>query len=173
MIIGVVADTHDNLNKVSKVIEVFKEKNIEIVLHAGDYIAPFTLKKFSELGVKLIGVFGNNDCEKPLLYKVASGLGYELYGQPVELVLDNRNILLLHGFGGKKFTRLFVDAAAATGEYDLVVYGHTHEKDCRVFKKNSRKTVILNPGEVCGLLSGRSTVAIVNLDTLEVEVVKV
>ncbi|HDI75587.1 MAG TPA: YfcE family phosphodiesterase, partial [Thermoprotei archaeon] len=39
MIIGVVADTHDNLNKVSKVIEVFKEKNIEIVLHAGDYIA--------------------------------------------------------------------------------------------------------------------------------------
>ena len=173
MIIGVVSDSHDNLSKVSRAVEVFKEHGVELILHAGDYIAPFTLKKFSEAGVKLIGVFGNNDCEKPVLYKMAMSYGFELHGQPLELELGGRKIILLHGCGNKKFTRIFVDAIADTGEYDLVVYGHTHEKDYRVLEKNGKKVIILNPGEVFGGLTGISSVAIVDLKTLDVKIIDI
>lgn len=173
MIIGVASDSHDNLVKVSKAVEFFKERGVELILHAGDYIAPFTLKKFSEAGSKLIGVFGNNDCEKPLLCNVAKSYGFELHGQPLELELDGRKIVLLHGCGNKKFTKIFVEAIANTGEYDLVIYGHIHEKDYRVLEKNGRKTIILNPGEIFGGLSGTSSIAIVDLKTLAVEIIDI
>ena len=32
-----------------------------IVLHAGDYCAPFSLKPFIELNMPMVGVFGRND----------------------------------------------------------------------------------------------------------------
>ena len=50
--------------------------------------------------------------------------------------------------------------------YDLVVYGHTHEIDLR----EGDGTTVLNPGEVGGWLTGRSTVAIVELPDRKVDI---
>jgi putative phosphoesterase len=49
--------------------------------------------------------------------------------------------------------------AIKSGLYDVVIYGHTHE---RVFEEVD-DVLVINPGECCGYLTGNPTVVI--LDT--------
>jgi putative phosphoesterase len=65
MKIGIVADSHDNVPAIKKAVEYFNKSNIRFVIHAGDYIAPFSVKEFLRLKTKLLGGFGNNDGESP------------------------------------------------------------------------------------------------------------
>jgi putative phosphoesterase len=73
MLLGVIADTHDNLPKIEKAISVFNRKRVSLVLHAGDYIAPFSLLPFRKLNCDYLGVFGNNDGEREGLTKISEG----------------------------------------------------------------------------------------------------
>ena len=50
---------------------------------------------------------------------------------------------------------------AKSGVYDIVVYGHTHQIDVQ-----KEMSLLLNPGETGGWMTGKSTVAIVDLETL-------
>ena len=59
------------------------DENIEVLIHCGDYIAPFMKRVFVPLyekGVNMYGVLGNNDGEK-------SGL-MEILGTIMELTPD-------------------------------------------------------------------------------------
>ncbi|MEM2218261.1 MAG: metallophosphoesterase family protein, partial [Thermofilaceae archaeon] len=64
--------------------------------------------------------------------------------------------------------RKFVESLAKSGDYNVIVYGHTHELDVR----RMGKVLIINPGEVCGYLSGISTAVIFDPEKFETEVVK-
>ncbi|MEM1767624.1 MAG: YfcE family phosphodiesterase, partial [Candidatus Bathyarchaeia archaeon] len=66
MLIGLMSDTHDNLPMVEKAVSLLNDRKVELVLHAGDYVAPFVIPKLRELKAKVIGVFGNNDGDKEL-----------------------------------------------------------------------------------------------------------
>ena len=57
-----------------------------------------------------------------------------------------------------------IDALVASGHYDLVVYGHTHQIDLR-----EGPCVVVNPGEACGYLSGRATVVVLDTATMKPE----
>jgi len=96
MKIGIISDTHDNLHAIARAVEVFNNEKCELVLHAGDYIAPFTIKPLSNLRSKLIGVFGNNDGDKILLLQRFKEKGFELYPSPYELEFNGKKILLTH-----------------------------------------------------------------------------
>ena len=52
-----------------------------------------------------------------------------------------------------------LDAVIASKKYDVVIYGHTHE---RVFEEVD-DVLVINPGECCGYLTGIPTIGI--LDT--------
>jgi hypothetical protein len=157
MKIGVLADTHDNLNLLRKALERFKGSGVEVVLHAGDFVSPFVAVPFQEQGLSLIGVFGNNDGDKLYLRERFSGVG-ELHFGPHELELGGRKILLMH-------EPRALEALVASGRYDLVIYGHTHEVELR-----PGPPVVLNPGEGGGWLSGRPTCAVVDLARLRAEI---
>jgi putative phosphoesterase len=58
--IGVISDTHDNLDSIKRAVAYFAE-NVEIIVHAGDVIAPFSAKIFKEADIPVYGVLGNND----------------------------------------------------------------------------------------------------------------
>lgn len=64
MKIGIISDSYDNLAQIAKAVRFFNKAKVELVLHAGDFIAPFTNRGFKELNSELIGVFGNMDAEK-------------------------------------------------------------------------------------------------------------
>ena len=158
MLIGIMSDTHDNIPLVKKAIEIFNEKRVGYVIHAGDYTSPFTLKLFKELQCKYIGIFGNNDGDKLLLLESSEG---NIRNQPYIFTLRDRKIVVMH-------EHHVVDALADSGHFDLVIYGHTHKADVRKVKN----TLVVNPGEVSTYLYGKSTVALVDLEKLEAEIVE-
>jgi putative phosphoesterase len=156
LIVGLIADTHDRLKMVDKAIEMLNEQEVKLVLHAGDYIAPFVIPRFKELNAKLVGVFGNNDGDRELLKKKFSDLGLEIHGGFAELNVDGLKIALLHGHEEE-----LLNALINSEGFDVVVHGHTHKAE--IYRKG--KTLIVNPGEACGYLSGKPTIAL--LDTNE------
>ena len=72
MLIGVVSDTHNNKNNISKAISLFKEKEVELVVHTGDITTSKSLRMFSELNCNLVGVYGNNDRNEKGLQEAVS-----------------------------------------------------------------------------------------------------
>lgn len=158
MIVGLIADTHDHLPMVGRAIKKLNEKKVELVLHAGDYVAPFAIPLFKELKAKLVGVFGNNDGDHELLKKRFSELGLEMRGSFAEIFVDGLKIALLHG-SEEELLKALIDSRC----FDVVVHGHSHKAE--VYRKG--KTLIVNPGEVCGYLTGKSTIAL--LDTVKRE----
>jgi len=164
MIVGILADTHDCLPLVDKAVKRLNEEKVSLVLHAGDYIAPFVIPHFKNLKADFIGVFGNNDGDKDMLRKRFVEVGAEICGKIAEVKIDGLKIAMLHG-EEEELLRALVNAEG----HDVVVHAHTHE--AKTYKKG--KTLVINPGEVCGYLSGRSTIATLNSGTLEVKIIQI
>jgi len=159
LLIGLMADMHDNLPMIDKAIRWLNEENVEIVLHAGDYVAPFVIPKFKDLKAKLIGVFGNNDGDHELLKRrFSENEKLEIHDNFAEVTVDNLKIALLHG-SDKELLKSIIES----GSFGAVVHGHSHNAE--VYRKD--ETLVVNPGEVCGYLSGKSTIAL--LDTIKRE----
>lgn len=169
MKIGVVSDSHDNLVNTGKAINALNESNVSLVVHLGDYVAPFTVRRFGELlKVKLIGVFGNNDGDKYLLLSTARRYGFEIYEPPYELSIGGRSVLIMHGYGSKELTRSLIHSLGLSGRYDVIMYGHTHELHIETINKS----LVVNPGEVFGCLSGEASIVVLDLERLRAEVVR-
>ncbi len=165
MLIGVISDTHDNMPMIEKAVKKMNEKDVTLVLHAGDYISPFVIPKFKALNAKLIGVFGNNDGDHEFLKKRFSETdNCEIRGRFAKISADGFKIALLHGDEAE-----LLDALINCGSFDAVVHGHSH---ANVSCKNG-KTLIVNPGEVCGYLSGKSTMALLDTEKREAKIIEV
>lgn len=63
-----------------------------------------------------------------------------------------------------------MEALAVSGAYDVVIYGHTHKAE---MEKKEDKALMINPGECCGHLTRRRTVAILDLEKDESKIVQV
>ena len=170
MLVGVISDTHDNLKNIEKVAKLLKRHNVDLVIHLGDIVAPFSLAKLAEglEGTKIIAVFGNNCGEKSGLYAVARAFNVDLSEPPRVVELEGRRILLLHGWGSAELTNEIAEALASSGKWDVVLYGHTHQAKL----KYVRGRLLLNPGEVAGVLS-EPTFALVDLSLLKAKILKV
>jgi len=46
--LGILSDTHDNVPQVRKAVALFNREMVDLVLHAGDYVAPFSVKPLFE-----------------------------------------------------------------------------------------------------------------------------
>jgi putative phosphoesterase len=156
MVIGILSDTHDNLDNLKKAIDIFQANNVEHIIHAGDYTSPFTYRVMKHFTGGFTGIFGNNDGDKVLLNNVYQG---RIFTQPHIFRLHERKIVVMHEPG-------VVDALADSGHFDLVIYGHTHEPVI----KRVKNTLVVNPGEVAGWLYGKPSAAVMNLETMEAEI---
>jgi len=162
MIVGIIADTHDRLPLLDKAVKRLNEEKVELVLHAGDYVAPFVVPHFKPLKANLVGVFGNNDGDKELLKKRFTEMGAEIRGNFAEVIVEGLRIALLHG-DETELLRSLIDVES----HDVVVHGHTHE--AKTYRKG--KTLVINPGEVCGYLSEKSTIATLNTQTKDAKII--
>jgi len=146
---------------IEKAIDKLNASKVKLVLHAGDYCAPFTATRFKRLNSRFIGVLGNCDGERDLLKKRYSEFGKEIRGRFAEVKVDKLKIALLHGEDEELLKSLIRSRA-----YEAVVYGHTHRP--RIYQKD---TIVINPGEVCGYLSGRGTIAVLDTSTRRVGII--
>ena len=164
MRIGIISDTHDNLPLIEKAVKKLNEENVALVLHAGDYVAPFVIPKFNALNAKLIGVFGNNDGDHELLKQRFSECpNCEVRGRFAGVSVEDFKIALLHG----DETEL-LNALINCGGFDAVVHGHSHAN----LSRRNGKTLIVNPGEVCGYLTGKATIALLETAKREAKIVE-
>jgi putative phosphoesterase len=159
LLVGLISDTHDRLPMVDKAIEALNDKNVELVLHAGDYVSPFVIPRFKKLKARLIGVFGNNDGDHEFLRRrFSEDKHLEIRGSFAKLALGRVKIALLHGSDED-----LLNALIDSGGFDVVIHGHAHE--AKTYRKG--KTLIINPGEVCGYLTGKCTIALLDTEKLE------
>lgn len=159
MRIAIMSDSHDHIWNMRKAVDRIRGTDIQMIIHCGDFVAPFMLKEMERADVPVHGVFGNNDGDQHQLTQMA---------------LTELNNITLHGVIGVVdadgfqigFTHLpeIGEGLAHTGRYQLVCFGHTHEYD----DKSLGSTRLLNPGEIMGK-NGRAGFSIVDTDTVTVE----
>jgi putative phosphoesterase len=162
MKIGVLSDTHDNIANIRRAVEIFSKNGVEALIHGGDFCSPFTLAEFKPLadrGVKMQAVFGNNDGDQVLLTRRAGDFCTFTDGA-AKITLGGRTIVVMH------YPDL-ADDLFRLGTYDLVIHGHNHR--ARV-EGTGRK--LLNPGTCSGYLADAATVAIVDTEGMDVELVR-
>ncbi len=160
MKIAVVADSHDNLLKVENAFKKITDEGIGFVFHLGDYVAPFTIRRIRDFySGKLVGIFGNNDGEKVFLSKIFEVYHWEIYDPPKLIEIENKKFLLFHSLS--EFDKIDF-------KVDYVFFAHTH----RIHIKKGNTTLI-NPGELCGYLTGNSTFVIIDIDKNEEVIVEV
>lgn len=157
MQIGVVSDTHNNLKNIDKIIALFNEKKVSLVIHTGDIANAKSLEKFSKLESKLIGVYGNNDREEIGLKEVVCKNNFSFQEPPFLFSLCQKNIAIFHE------PDHIGDFLSQNKDVDVVIHGHTHRY------RNEMKNGILffNPGESAGMQPGRNAVGTLNLKNLE------
>lgn len=160
-LLGIISDTHDNLSAIDKAVEIFNSRGVSLVIHAGDYIAPFAMARFSNLKSDFKGVFGNNDGERVGVQKKASDLGSKIEDL-LELTYEGKKIAVYHGTHNA-----VVKALVKSKSYDVVLVGHEHKADVR--KENG--VLVVNPGEACGYLTGKKTLCILDIEKLKAEIV--
>ena len=148
--IGILSDTHDNLPRVREAVRLFNDAGCDLVIHAGDFVAPFTVDELRNLRAPVKAVYGNCDGEKAGLAKAFRGVG-EIQEAP---------FAFLHG--GVRFVVSHLDAPV--GRYvqaktcDVVIFGHTHKP----LVERRDGVLLINPGEAGGWLGGKSTVVLLD-----------
>ncbi len=152
----VISDTHDNIENVKKFLNIAKEKGVTKIFHCGDIIAPFLIPLFE--GYEFYAVFGNNDGE--VLY-LKTKAGDSISKGPREIEVDGKKVVIMH-------EPFLIEAVAKSGMYNFIFYGHTHEIDIREIGN----TLIVNPGEACGYLTGRATAVVLDPVSKKYEIVE-
>jgi putative phosphoesterase len=160
MKVGLLADTHDRVPAIAELIQKMQERGVSLVMHAGDYCSPFSLEPFLTSNIALLGIFGRNDGDpEGLKATAARGVGMELYESPHSFEVAGQRILIVHDLG--EVNRRSIES------HRYVVHGFTHKQETIT----RGKTLVVNPGEGCGWLTGQCTAAILDLETSEVEII--
>ncbi len=133
--IAILSDTHENVRAIVRAVALIKARSPQLVVHCGDIISPPVLERFSGLPIRF--VFGNNDGERSGLRKKCRELGFDEIQDTLTFESGGKRFFVTHGTDSGE-----VSAAAASGEYDYVLHGHTHEQRNEVVGH----TRIINPG---------------------------
>jgi putative phosphoesterase len=164
MLIGAISDSHDNLPLVEKAVQTLNNQKVGLVLHAGDYVAGFVIPKFKALNCKLIGVFGNNDGDHELLKKrFGETNNCTIHDRFTTVTTEGYRVALLHGHE-IELLKTIIDSES----FNAVIHGHSHNMGI----ERKGKTLSINPGELCGYLTGKPTVAILDTEKNEAKIIE-
>jgi len=146
MKVAVLTDIHDNATNLKSVLQKAKEARVEAIIFLGDFCSPPIFRILAETKLPLYFIFGNVDGEQMQIAKEAAKMEHVKFERDfMKIELDGKKIAICH-------RPEFAEGLAATGKYDAVFHGHTHVP--RVEKVG--KTLLANPGEVIGSVSGVS-----------------
>ena len=166
MRIGVISDTHNHLENVSRIVELFNAADVDRVVHTGDITQAKTLEVLSGLEAPLHGVYGNNDLERDSLEAAATRFDFRICDPPLELSWAEREIWVCHD--PREFETRLDEAQSAGADPALILHGHDH----RYRLEQRGDSLIFNPGECAGYLRGRNAVGVVDLNRLECEIIR-
>ena len=155
MLLGLISDTHDCLPAIDLALELFEDEGVEAVLHAGDWVAPFSAKRFKRYSGSLYGAYGNNDGERIGLSRAFREMEAVVKGEFTAAEIAGYKFAVMHGTNHET-----VEAVARSRIYPFVIYGHSHKASIERFGD----VLVVNPGEACGYLTGRRTVGLLDVE---------
>jgi putative phosphoesterase len=138
--IGIISDTHDDIESTEKAIDIFNSNESQYVFHAGDYIFPGIISLFKRLNKKtrFYGVRGNNDGEILGIVHQFNKIDNATYLNDFgKLTIESKDIGIYHGTNN-----LLVNTLIESQLFDVLIFGHTHIS----IKEKTGKTLVLNPG---------------------------
>ncbi|HPS57105.1 MAG TPA: metallophosphoesterase family protein [Spirochaetota bacterium] len=157
MLLGIIADTHNDIEATEKAIALFRERGINVIAHAGDITSPRLLEYLK--GFTCYIVLGNGDIiDADDIRAKAAALGFNPVGEMLEFSLDGKSFVMFHGNDVPMYR-----GALASGKYDYIIKGHTHYFENYV----SNGCRIINPGAVYG--HDESSVVILDIEADRVE----
>jgi putative phosphoesterase len=159
MLLGVVSDTHGQATTARAAARMLESLEVEAVVHCGDVGSSQIPALFAQWPAHF--VLGNVDYE-PEIRQAVEAAGLFFHARFADLQLDGRRIAVLHSDDARRFRETI-----ASGQYDLVCYGHTHTAE----QHREEKTLVLNPGALHR--AKMHTVAIVDLQTMQATIVNV
>ena len=62
------SDSHDHRPNITKAINLFNKREVEVIIHAGDLISPFCLDFFKEIKGKFYLCAGNNAGDDKIIF---------------------------------------------------------------------------------------------------------
>jgi putative phosphoesterase len=158
MKVGLMADGHDRVPAIAELLRLMQTAGVTMVLHAGDYVSPFSLKPFEDSHMQLQGVFGRNDGDpQGLLSRASAGIGLEIFESPHSFDVGGTQILLVHDIADVQ--------KRSIKAHSIVVHGFAHQQSM----KTQGESLLVNPGEACGWMYGTPGAAILDLETKQVE----
>lgn len=159
MRLGIVSDTHGHVPYTQAAIRLLASLGVERVLHCGDIGSPEIVPLFAAWPTDF--VFGNCDGDRPALAEAIAAAGQTCHDEFGALEIEGRRIALLHSHDGRRFRD-----AIASGDWDLVCYGHTHL--AAIDRRGP--TLVLNPGAL--YRAQPHSLAVVELPALEAAIVE-
>ncbi len=159
MLIGIFADSHDHLDNIRRVVDLFNRAECDLVVFAGDLVSSFAVPPLRELKCKVIGCFGDNEGNKPGVtagMRIIGTIGEPPFGFKTA---DGRKILVTH------MDRSLRDIG---GEFDVAIFAHTHKPS---ITRDEFGRLFINPGETSGWSYGRPSVALLATTTMEAQIV--
>lgn len=132
-LVGIVSDTHDNEDAVLDAVEILMARGVEDLIHCGDVTSASTLELFR--GFRLRVCLGNNDVAREI-----SGAAERIggaYAERLDVTIGGKRFFVAHGDREAP-----LDKALKSGDFDYVLYGHTHLRDDRKIGR----TRLVNPG---------------------------
>ena len=151
------SDTHNDVDYIQKAVDIFKERDIKILVHAGDITSFRMLDYLKDFDCYI--VLGNGDeIDRDDINAKAASLNIRSVESNIEFECGGKKFLVFHGHNVPMYR-----TAVASGKYDYIIKGHTHyfenyiSNDCR----------IINPGAVYA--HDESSIAILDIATDRVE----
>lgn len=161
MKVGIFADTHDHLDNIRRVVNLFNDLKVECVLFAGDLVSTFAVPPLRQLNCKIYGCFGDNEGNKIGLQGGFKVIG-EIRDAPAEYTLaDGTRVVIVH---------MERQLNGFENDFDIAIYGHTHRPNV---KRDDQGRLFVNPGESSGWTFNCPTVAVLDTESEDVEIVPV
>lgn len=133
MKIGVIADTHNNVARTERAMDLFVARGCEVLLHCGDLANAATLAVCRQLPIHF--VIGNHDDEASFDSDSAMQ-GAVCHGELMDLTFDSQRFMMTHGHLKQPVKAIYA------AQPDFFLCGHSHVA-CDRMENGVRK---VNPG---------------------------
>ena len=157
--IGIMSDSHDNRDAIKEAVQIFNQFECQLVIHAGDFVAPFAASELQNLVCPVKAVFGNCDGEKEGLTRTISVFG-KIKEAPFCFTFGSLDFLVIH-------THFSLESYVREEKHDVIIFGHTHRPEIRY----RGMSLTINPGETGGWVTGKKTIATFDPQTQEAKII--
>ena len=161
--LGVLSDSHGDLQRTSSAIDLLLKQGAEILIHCGDLVDPAIFQLFANLPqpTAIHSIEGNCDSHVGDWPIRARQAGVVHHGRFAEFQVGDDRVAVIHGDDGQR-----MNAAIDSGIYRLICCGHTHRR----LRAEFGNTVVVNPGAIYHPRDGLPpSVAIVTLPEVKVD----